>query len=555
MKLFVRLTLVLVCLMMSSSYVYADLAISNYYNLKGQLEASHRADGNVVNYLYDNNGNLISKSMNINLLNNPSFETIKDNNTIADGWSTWSNTKSQDKYEVVTSPVSSGTKAQKISSFGMPMGSALWALQDVVVQGNKPFVVSGQFYVESQQNSQIQILIQFFDGSNNLLGTNMASMPPGMYYSYMTLAVTGTIPAATKRARIHAGIEATKAGGSGSFIVDSFSFQYDLDGNRLINGGMSSSTVQRIADGWSTWSNTGSQDSFAEVTSPVLSGKKARKISSSGMPAGSALWALQDVVVEENKAFVLNGQLYVESQQKSQVQLFIQFFDGANNYLGNITASMPPGMYYSNMTLAVTGSIPSGAKRARIHVGLAATGGGGAGSFIVDSLNFKYDSDRNRLVNGGLDSSTALNIAYGWSTWSNTRSQDSFEVVTSPVSSGTKAQKISSSGMPNGTEIWILQDFVVEDSKAFIASGQFYVEQQQKSQVQLFIQFFDASNNFLGSNMESTPGGVKNSYTSIPVTGIIPAGAKRARIHAGIKAVGTGGSGSVIVDSLSFRYE
>jgi hypothetical protein len=216
---------------------------------------------------------------------------------------------------------------------------------------------------------------------------------------------------------------------------------------------------------------------------------------------------------------------------------------------------MPSGMYYSYMTLPITGTIPAGAKRARIHAGLAATGIGASGSFIVDSLSFRYDPDGNRLVNGGMDSPTAQKIADGWSTWSDTRSHDKFEVVTSPVSSGTKAQKISSSGMPAGSAIWALQDVVVEGNKPFVVSGQFYVEAQQNSQVQLLIQFFDGSNNFLGSNIANMPSGILNKYTMLPVTGTIPVGAKRARIHAGLAATGIGGSGSFIVDSLNFRYE
>ncbi|WP_234541918.1 hypothetical protein, partial [Paenibacillus pseudetheri] len=284
MRRSIRVVLVFVCYLISSSYVYADLAITNYYNQNGQIDTSHFSNRQVVNYFYDKNGNLTSKLLNVNLVNNPSFENIKDNSIIADGWSTWSDIKSQDKFEVVTTPVSSGRQAQKISSTGMPTGSGIWALQDVVVEENKAYVLSGQFYVEAQKNSQVQLLIQFFDASNNFLGSSVASMPSGIYQSYMTLPVTGKIPTSATRARIHAGLKATGTGGSGSFIVDSLSFRYEPDGNRLTNGGMDSSTAQKIADGWSTWSDTKSQDKFEVVTTPVSSGRQAQKISSTGMP-------------------------------------------------------------------------------------------------------------------------------------------------------------------------------------------------------------------------------------------------------------------------------
>ncbi|WP_019909784.1 hypothetical protein [Paenibacillus sp. HW567] len=438
----------------------------------------------------------------------------------------------------------------------MPTGTAVWALQDVIVEENKPFTVSGQFYVEAQQNSQVQLLIQFFDASNKLLRTSTASMPSSTYNnSYMTLPINGTTPTGTKRVRVHAGLVSTAAGGSGSFIVDSISFRYDPEGNRLTNGGVDSATSQKIADGWSTWSDTHSADKFEVVSTPVSAGTAAQKISSSGMPTGSAVWALQDVIVEENKPFTVSGQFYVEAQQNSRVQLLIQFFDASNKLLRTSTASMPSSTYNNSyMTLPINGTTPTGTKRVRVHAGLVSTAAGGSGSFIVDSISFRYDPEGNRLTNGGVDSATSQKIADGWSTWSDTHSADKFEVVSTPVSAGTMAQKVSSSGMPTGTAVWALQDVIVEGNKPFTVSGQFYVEAQQNSRVQLLIQFFDASNKLLRTSTASMPPGILNYYKTLSIDGTIPADAKRIRVHAGLNATAAGGAGSILVDSIILKF-
>ncbi len=105
--------LIFLCFITNISNVHADSQITNYYNPSGQLETAHYSNGNVINYYYDKNGNLLSKLSNKNLINNPSFENIKDDQTVADGWSTWSDTHSADKFEVISTPVSAGTTAQK----------------------------------------------------------------------------------------------------------------------------------------------------------------------------------------------------------------------------------------------------------------------------------------------------------------------------------------------------------------------------------------------------------------------------------------------------------
>ncbi|WP_254366743.1 hypothetical protein [Paenibacillus sp. MZ04-78.2] len=139
-------------------------------------------------------------------------------------------------------------------------------------------------------------------------------------------------PNNARRARIHAGLQATADGGAGSLYVDSMSFRYDTEGNLLSNPSFEANTgiISGTADGWNKWKDTGT-DGLQIVSSPVASGTKAQKIASSDMKMRGSIWALQDIVVDRNKPFVFSGNIYVESLSNANVSLLIQFFDDNNH--------------------------------------------------------------------------------------------------------------------------------------------------------------------------------------------------------------------------------
>ncbi|WP_240422172.1 RHS repeat domain-containing protein, partial [Paenibacillus periandrae] len=83
-------------------------------------------------------------------------------------------------------------------------------------------------------------------------------------------------------------------------------YQYDANGN-LVKKEKTNNLVNNpdfevegetdsLADGWDYWkSNPDMATGMAVVNTPVASGTKAQKIASSAMPAGEAIFVLQDL--------------------------------------------------------------------------------------------------------------------------------------------------------------------------------------------------------------------------------------------------------------------
>ncbi|MFB0846911.1 hypothetical protein [Paenibacillus oleatilyticus] len=202
----------------------ANVATKYLYDKNGRLIETNDFNG-TVEYQYDVKGNLVSRSKTNNLLVNSSFEIVTGTNGTADGWDKWNDTGT-DGLQIVSSPVASGTKAQKIAGSDMKARGAIWALQDIVVDQSKPFVLSGNIYVESLSNAKVSLFIQFFDDNNDLISSKAVNYPQGMLHRYTTLSMNDITPSNARQARIHAGLEATADGGAGSFYVDSMSFRY-----------------------------------------------------------------------------------------------------------------------------------------------------------------------------------------------------------------------------------------------------------------------------------------------------------------------------------------
>lgn len=96
---------------------------------------------------------------------------------------------------------------------------AVWLLQDVVVSGNKLVEFKGNILVESVVQIKVSLCIQFFDRNDALLSEKYVDYPAGVLQKFSTLSLTEKTPSNAVSARVHVGLQATAAGGSGTFYV------------------------------------------------------------------------------------------------------------------------------------------------------------------------------------------------------------------------------------------------------------------------------------------------------------------------------------------------
>jgi len=168
-----------------------------------------------------------------NLLVNNDFESYTGTNGVADGWSSLETAGATGNYEVVNTPVFSGTKAQKISGSNIPfdstknVGGVVSVRQVVSVQENQPYVLEGQFNIEALSNAKVQIYVDFYSKENGDYSgflTYGVSEYNQTTNGYVSIQKTGTTPAGAKSARLYAILRSTTDNGSGTFYVDSMKF-------------------------------------------------------------------------------------------------------------------------------------------------------------------------------------------------------------------------------------------------------------------------------------------------------------------------------------------
>ncbi|MEK5032873.1 hypothetical protein MKY96_15565 [Paenibacillus sp. FSL R7-0302] len=343
-------------------------------------------------------------------------------------------------------------------------------------------------------------------------------------------------------------------------------YQYDLNGNvkrkfrsnnMLVNPNfeLNASRATDIASGWDKWSDTGSA-LFQVIPASVVSTSVAQKVSASNMRLGTAAWLLQDVTVKGNLPVLFNGDISIESINKAKVSLCIQYFDAANTLLSQKTVDYPSGFSNSYMTLSLTDITPPQTVRARVHVGIRTEEGGGSGAFYVDNMVFRYDTAGNLLNNPSFENNLSgqKEISESWSRWSDSGGS-LLQVVSSPVTSGVRAQKLTTPTMKSGGASWLFQDVVVGTNVPISANGNIYVDQLTSAKVYIVIQFFDEKNKFLTQQSVDYPTGILKKYMTLALNTTTPSDAVRARVHVGIQAIAEGGNGSIYVDHMALSHD
>ncbi|MGF7045892.1 glycosidase/chitodextrinase [Paenibacillus sp. DS2015] len=187
-----------------------------------------------------------------NLLLNPGFELYTGINGVGNNWTKVVSTGANSSFELVTTPVASGNKAQKVTGSNLLYDQTAMVNQAVPVVGNTPYTASGQFKVNSLTNAKVQLYINFYNTGMAYVGHAKVDQTE-VTSGYIPLELKGKTPATAVSARVYAILRGSKSGanGTGSFIVDDMKYSTDEPGDtqapstpmNLASTGKTNSTV------------------------------------------------------------------------------------------------------------------------------------------------------------------------------------------------------------------------------------------------------------------------------------------------------------------------
>lgn len=498
---------------------YAD-GYEYFYNNNGQLE-SMKSVSNAIDYSYDLNGNLIKKNSNGNFIRNGNFELSDESSGIAKYWNTYNGPGyQQPKGEMEVTTVASGKQAQKIITNGI---GGLY--QDIKVVDETVYELKGQINLSLKDSGTAMMKVDYYNASGNFIGDDTFA-EISVQNAWTTIGGAVKTPKGTTMARLHFHLDSSSGA---TLLIDMVSMHKSTYGNMLENGDFELSHIGGVGDGWRKY---GAFGEYELVSSNVTSGTQSQKLTMTNIGG-----LYQDVAVNGNTLYDLNGRINTESLISGKVQLIVNYFNASGAMLGGASiAEVRASQKWT--TAGETLKTPLNARIARIHIQVDSSSDS---AVLVDMFTMKKSIDGNMLANGDFEASQIAGVADGWAKYG---ASGEYQLTRSMVTSGKQSQSLSMTGTGG-----LYQDVMISGNTLYDVNGRVNISDLKDGSIKLIVDFFDNSGKAISG---SSLGDVKtlNVWTTIGSTIKTPNGAAVARIH--VHTTSLQGS-DFVVDMMNFK--
>ncbi|ANY68034.1 hypothetical protein BBD42_17305 [Paenibacillus sp. BIHB 4019] len=542
-----------------------------------------------------------------NLVANSDFKQSGASNSLADAWASVFSATSQ--FSLVTDPVLNGKKVQKIAVTQLPKNEFVSVYQKMKVTPKQSFNISSRISVESLTNAKVQLFAEFMNGSR-YVGSKAMDLDVKTSGAYWTLSGFGEVPEEAITMTLHVLIRGLDNNAAGVIYIDNVSFEYAAEENQLKNGSFELLDSGNMNTGMnaSSWSYTwGAQSSFELVTAPeeVTDQLRAQKITVSKLPNNEFIGIHQLLKVTPGQSYSVSGRFKIDALQHAKVQLFLDF-SSVNSYVSTDIVDIPATTFGEYIHVSTMGVVPQNAAFVRVYAIIRSQGSNGAGTFFVDDMRFSQESNLLRNANFEREKS-GENVAQDWKLVKPVSSIEVNQVIKNQsqpdgqmnvysssgllnystqaknekrlntfykydlngnlikklsllannsrtlIYQGSKSQKVAGSWIPKNEFYSISQTFIVKPNLSFKVSGHVNVEMLHNSKLQLYIDFYDFSGNYVSSNI--TDAVLTNGqYMLLENQGQTPNQASFAKLHFLLRATEADAAGIFYVDKAAFYY-
>lgn len=156
----------------------------------------------------------------------------------------------------------------------------------------------------------------------------------------------------------------------------------------------------------------------------------------------------------------------------------------------------------------------------------------------------------NLLANGSFEEqSEEGGRAKGWN-----YDGEGMSLTADPVSDGGWSHRIVSEGLKKGRYIAFYQKVAVQPGKAYVFEGDFLIKRMSGMRVQLYLDFFDAQNRWVGEGSKGLTAPTGGDYVTVSAEGIVPRDADYAFALVKVQAMEEQGAAWLSADRLWLRY-
>jgi fibronectin type 3 domain-containing protein len=486
-----------------------------------------------------------------NMLKNGSFETVSTGSGTGDGWSIVNGTGTAVGFELVSSPVHTGVKSQKVIVNQASNWSIAGVNQRITVTPNSQFIISGYFAPEKLDQARVELYVDYYNASNQYL-TTVRQVLTTQTSEMTEVSLTGTTHSDARFATVYAFVRATADKGSAVVYIDSLQYNEILQENvnLLTNPSFEANkSSTTIPDGWRENNTSGQAMSYEQVASPAAHEANAQKISVSAIPSGKYAAIYQRVPVQQNQTIRFSSLVFAETLVNARVELYMDFYNAQNQYVSTKSVTMAAATA-GYVPLSMTETIPAGATSVVAYLMIRAFNGEGTAVVYFDDVRINTEA-LNYVRNGSFE--TIVNGSpKDWYSIAPKEALLLSELVYAPVTTGYSANKVKVEGLSSGKNAAIFQQINVEPGKAFQASVDLHVVQLNNARIELYIDFMNESNQYVGVS-QTILQTVNTQYSNVFATGTTPAEAKIAKLYILIRGMGPEGSGSFYADTVKFN--
>ena len=206
---------------------------------------------------------------------------------------------------------------------------------------------------------------------------------------------------------------------------------------------------------------------------------------------------------------------------------------------GNVLTITSVNALASNTSYTVM--VPKGAVKDK-------AGNDNAASF---QIGFTMTANANLLQNPGFEQTEVKSKASHWDTYVDPGVKATFQVTDQTAMQGDRSLQMVAALLKKGDSIIARQFVSVQAGQAYLLSGQVSVSQLSNAKMQYFLMLHNAKNDWVATETLDQLV-VTNGFIKLEKTGTVPEGITRIYIGIAIRATGTAGSGTLLVDGLKF---
>ncbi|PWK13451.1 fibronectin type III domain-containing protein [Tumebacillus permanentifrigoris] len=315
------------------------------------------------------------------------------------------------------------------------------------------------------------------------------------------------------------------------------------------NAGFESYTTGNgVADKWVAYQPSTATGSYRVVNSPVQEGSQAQRFEFRDMNQIQRAHIDQFFDIDPGAEYEISGYFNVESLTRSQIQLAIDYFDAAGTLIdSNVTNQSQLTNGYVRLQTIKVANLQ--AVKCRISVILLATADDASGAFTVDQ--FALRKTNGALVNPGFEEYHGMyEVADSWRFGYSPRATLAQKVVSSPVASGVRAQKVSAAGLPYWGYSHVVQVVTAREGVSYTVGGKFNIAELNGSKAQLYVDYYDANYKHLGSDYTDRTT-TTNGYVLVQNKTTAPKNAAFLQVWTLLRATADNGAGTIYVDDVS----